>query len=118
MKKITLASIAASVLLGVGLAAPALAAQSTEAGSVREGSASADLPQVRTIAYVGGGTWTYGVDKKEVYSIFVTDKSTHRASVKSSGVVKRSDWVPPTKIAYAHKAKAGSGNQAFWATRG
>ena len=36
----------------------------------------------------------------------------------SYGVSSGSDWVPPTKVAYAHRKKAGSGNQAFWATRG
>ena len=34
------------------------------------------------------------------------------------GTVTRSAWMPPTKVAYAHRAKAVSGNQAFWATRG
>ncbi|PZE61238.1 hypothetical protein DEJ24_06045 [Curtobacterium sp. MCPF17_001] len=130
-RKNMIASIAAAALLTVGWGVCSAAAAETvgsvsAVGGVREGGASADegdgapgAPGTRNgTAYVGGGTWSYGVWSGEVHSVYVHDRSTHRASVKSSGVTTRSDWMPPTRVAYAHRKKALSGNQAFWATRG
>ncbi|MBA8989907.1 hypothetical protein FHW23_001153 [Curtobacterium pusillum] len=113
------AAAAAALTAGIGVSAASAAEAGDTAGAIREGSASADGMQTRNgTEYVGGGTWTYGVWDKRVHSLFLTDRSTHRASVKLSGVVTRSAWMPPTKLAYAHRAKSLSGNQAYWATRG
>jgi lactococcin 972 family bacteriocin len=122
MQRNVIATIAAAVLLTVGWSASSAAASepSDAVGVVREGGASADRsPATRNgSAVVGGGSWSYGVWSGEVHSVYVHDRSTHRASVRSSGITTRSDWVPPTKVAYAHRKKAVSGNQSFWATRG
>jgi len=122
MRKNVIATIAGAVLLTVGWTASSAAASEPgdAVGVVREGGASADQGPVGRNAsvVVGGGTWSYGVWSGQVHSVYVHDRSTHRASVRSSGVTTRSDWVPPTRIASAHRKKAVSGNQAFWATRG
>ncbi len=113
-----LASTAALCALGVTSATadgrPGTVEQTTG------GSASADRAQQARngTEFVGGGTWTYGVWDGQVHSVFNTARSTHRASVRSSNVLVRSAWMPPTKVAYAHRPKAISGNQAFWDTRG
>lgn len=123
MRKMTITGAAlasALMMIGGGTTAAVAAETAPDSATVREGSASADRSsQTRNgTEYVGGGTWTYGVWDKEVHSIFVTDRSTHRASVRSKGVLQRSAWMAPTKIANAHREKAASGNQSFWATRG
>jgi hypothetical protein len=125
VQKKMIAAIGSAVMLAVGWGACSAAAAEpvgsvSAVGAVREGGASADEANVTRNgwAVVGGGTWSYGVWSGEVHSVYVHDRSTHRASVKSSGVTTRCDWMPPTRIAYAHRKKAVSGNQAFWATRG
>jgi lactococcin 972 family bacteriocin len=119
-KRIALSVATAAVLATVGIGATAAAAAEpvVASGHIQEGSASADRQARNGTEYVGGGTWSYGVWDGQVHSVYANDRSTHRASVKSSGTVTRSAWMPPTKVAYAHRAKALSGNQAFWATRG
>ncbi len=115
---------AAALVLGIVGPVGATAAVAAEAPSsaehVVEGGALADhVGGTRNgTAYPEGGTWSWGVWSGEVHSVYQHDNSTHRASVKSNGVVTRSAWQPPTKVAYAHRQKALSGNQAFWARRG
>lgn len=118
-KKTLLAATVASIALTAGLGATAAhAAPAADADHVREGSASAYGPRLQATEYPGGGTWVYGVWDGKVHSIYDHGGSTHRASVKSSGKVTRSDWMPPRSVAVANRPKALSGNQAFWATRG
>ncbi|MCM3504874.1 MULTISPECIES: lactococcin 972 family bacteriocin [unclassified Curtobacterium] len=124
-KKLISIAAAAVVVAAIGpvgaTAAVAVASDSpASSGRVVEGGASADrVGETRNgTAYPEGGTWTYGVWSGEVHSVYQHNGSTHRASVKSHGVVTRSAWQPPTKVAYAHRPKAVSGNQAFWARRG
>ncbi|RDH96853.1 lactococcin 972-like bacteriocin [Curtobacterium sp. AG1037] len=110
----------AASLCALGVTSASADERPDVAGSVVGGSASADQPSTARngTAYVGGGTWTYGVWDGRVHSLFNTARSTHRASVKSNGVLVRSDWVALTRTAYAHRPAAIAGNQAFWDIRG
>lgn len=122
-KSVVLAGTVAVIagIIGPVSATAAVAAEpSSPAERVIEGAASADrVGESRNgTSYPEGGTWIYGVWSGEVHSVYHHNGSTHRASVKSHGVVTRSVWQPPTKIASAHRPKAVSGNQAFWARRG
>ena len=121
MKKIiSLGAFSAAMFMAVGFGVTTASAAPADAVTVVEGSASADSPgQTRNgTAFVGGGTWSYGVWDKKVHSVYAHERSTHRASVKSSGTVTRSAWQPPKTVAYANRAKAISGNESYWATRG
>lgn len=121
MKKIILlGAFSAAMCMAAGFGVTTATAAPAGAATVVEGSASADSPeQTRNgTAFVGGGTWSYGVWDKKVHSIYAHERSTHRASVKSSGTVTRSAWEPPKTVAYAKRAKALSGNESYWATRG
>lgn len=124
MNKSIMVAATAAVITGIigplGATAAVAAEPSSSVERIVEGGASADRAgeSRNGTSYPGGGTWTYGVWSGEVHSIYQHNNSTHRASVKSHGVVTRSAWQPPTKVAYAHRQKAVSGNQAFWARRG
>lgn len=122
MKKIIqLGAFCAAMFAAAGLGVSPASAAPSEAAIVVEGSASADATQqtrAGNMVPVGGGMWTYGIWDKKVHSLYAHERSTHRASVKSSGKVTRSAWQPPKTLAYATRGKAFSGNQSYWATRG
>lgn len=107
------AALAAVVLVPILTAGPSSAASETAAPM--SGSANADGPQTRgATVVVGGGTWSYGVDRYDVFSAYDNKKLVHSTSVKSSGKTNSSGRVAKGKIAWASRTKALFGNQSFW----
>ncbi|MDH2428407.1 lactococcin 972 family bacteriocin [Sphaerisporangium sp. TRM90804] len=109
------------LLIGVGAALTSAvfvtganaAVAEPESGSVSH-SSSADSP-VTTFAteYVGGGTWTYGVNAADVWSDYFHDTKCHGSSAQ--GAYYQRDWLIAAGYwSEVNIPKASFGNKSYW----
>ena len=66
-----------------------------------------------TTLSVGGGSWTYGVNNVNVFSVFENDKVAHRSSCEGLKYVD-SGWKAKGVTSIAETPKASSGNKAWY----
>ena len=72
------------------------------------------VPAWATTQFVGGGTWIYGVSYGINESQYYHPNNWHTSSVKSDGLVDRSDCTEPGVYSDAWLWAAAYGNQAYW----
>ncbi|WP_336697146.1 lactococcin 972 family bacteriocin [Curtobacterium sp. USHLN213] len=113
-------AIRLTIALAAAVAIPALTTAGVAQAAVEQdpatsGSASVDGATKRgATEVVGGGIWSYGVDKTDVWSLYDHQKLVHSTAVKSSGKTTSSGRVAKGKVAYASRGKALFGNSSFW----
>jgi hypothetical protein len=121
----TIAASGAGLLLAGLAAAPALAAAqpappTSASARFTGGSASADPGKTTrggTVA-VGGGVWTFGVNKGRITSVFDTTKFTHKTSTCDGwNRCDKPGYVPAGTLAVSHHASTAFGNSAYWNIR-
>lgn len=114
-RSIGVASVLAAAVVIPALTMSGVAQASADPRALAGGSASADAPRTRNgTEVVGGGIWSYGVDRTSVFSAYDNQKFVHSTAVKSSGKTTRSGKVAKGKIAWATRAKALFGNSSYW----
>ncbi|MFJ3322757.1 lactococcin 972 family bacteriocin [Curtobacterium sp. NPDC086286] len=111
--QLSVAVVAAAIIPALTTAGVAHA--TVDRGTITSGSAAVDGTTKRAATeVVGGGFWSYGVDKTDVWSLYDHQKLVHSTAVKSSGKTTSSGRVAKGKVAYASRGKALFGNSSFW----